>query len=157
VLDDVGQRLLGHAVKGRLQGGRQTRAFVEMQDHLEPGLVDAGLGVPPQGGGQAQVVQHRRPQVVDRRLELIEREREEAAGRIERLPGHSGVGEEPPPARVDLEERRSQDLDRVVVQLPPDSLPLGLDRSEQPGGEMERVVFDPVEQGACRAEQVGQA
>ncbi len=122
MLDDVLQAFLRDAVQRDLDVvGQPGVGQVDVDLDLGDGPRQAG-----QPAGQAEVVEHRRAQPVDRRAGLLQGEVDQLAGHAQLLGGRRGVVAHRPAGGVQPVGQRDQPLGDAVVDVAGQPAPLDL-------------------------------
>ena len=158
VAGNVGERFLHDAVDRGLDLRRKPLLdAVDVGDDAHARCLEVRLDVPAHRRGEAEVVEHRRPQVVDQKAKLRQAVVHDLAGGDDVLERHGArvhrlLGD------IEVEQRRSQRLARLVVQLAADASPLVLDGLEdlgRVGARLQRHAVEHRREGFDDGAEVG--
>ena len=118
MVDDVGQRLQGDAIGGHLDGGRQRRHRLRRRDgDLQFVALDLAGGVVTQGRGEPELVQRRRPQLVDEAAQVGHGVLCLAFGFGEQAVGVGGGSRDRAARPVDLHGQRGELRPQPIVEV----------------------------------------
>ncbi len=130
---DVGQRLGGHPVDGDLERGRQGRQRVGVDADVQPAAVAAVrqlLHPLPQRLDEAELVEHRGPELVDHAADAVDGSACFDLGTPHQLVGPLGVGVAQVDRGIGRERQPGQPRAESVVQLAPEPASLLLHRGD---------------------------